>query len=79
MPDPASGSFSTRGVGNAQGMMSGHKNAYDCIKAFSDTTGDTVMAQASTDRVLEGSFKGVGGLNIFTRSWRPEGTAAAWS
>jgi len=25
----------------------------------------------------EGSFKGVGGLNIFTRSWQPEGTPRA--
>ncbi|HEX7314398.1 MAG TPA: alpha/beta hydrolase [Pyrinomonadaceae bacterium] len=33
------------------------------------------MVQASADQVREGSFKGVGGLNIFTRSWRPEGTA----
>lgn len=31
------------------------------------------MAQAPNYTPSEGSFKGVGGLNIFTRSWRPEG------
>lgn len=33
------------------------------------------MAQAPTIKAVEGNFKGVGGLNIFTRSWRPEGAA----
>lgn len=33
------------------------------------------MAQAVTNNVSESSFKGVGGLNIFSRSWRPEGQA----
>lgn len=33
------------------------------------------MAQAPTDTMSESSFKGVGGLNIFSRSWRPEGRA----
>jgi acylglycerol lipase len=33
------------------------------------------MAQASSSRVSEGRFQGAGGLNIFTRSWRPEGEA----
>lgn len=33
------------------------------------------MVQALTDAALEGSFEGVGGLNIFTRSWLPEGDA----
>ncbi|HEY0321477.1 MAG TPA: alpha/beta hydrolase [Pyrinomonadaceae bacterium] len=31
------------------------------------------MAQAPTNKMSESSFKGVGGLNVFTRSWRPEG------
>lgn len=31
------------------------------------------MTQAHTITVSEGKFEGVGGLNIFTRSWRPEG------
>lgn len=31
------------------------------------------MAQAPTNTMTEETFKGVGGLNIFTRSWRPEG------
>ena len=33
------------------------------------------MAQAPTDTMSESSFKGVGDLNIFYRSWRPEGRA----
>ena len=33
------------------------------------------MAQAPTDTLIESSFKGVGGLNIFSRSWRPAGRA----
>ena len=33
------------------------------------------MTQAQTGTVGEGGFAGVGGLNIFTRSWRPEGRA----
>ena len=32
------------------------------------------MSQVSTSAVSEGTFKGVGGLNIFFRSWRPPGT-----
>lgn len=32
------------------------------------------MTQASTIRIREGSFEGVGGLNIFTRSWQPAKT-----
>jgi len=31
------------------------------------------MAQVLTNTMSEGSFEGVSGLNIFTRSWRPEG------
>jgi len=31
------------------------------------------MAQVLTNTTTEGTFEGVGGLNIFTRSWRPEG------
>lgn len=31
------------------------------------------MAQELTTTMTEGSFAGVGGLNIFTRSWQPEG------
>ena len=31
------------------------------------------MAQVLTNRMTEETFEGVGGLNIFTRSWRPEG------
>lgn len=31
------------------------------------------MTQAQTITLSEGSFEGAGGLNIFTRSWRPEG------
>ena len=31
------------------------------------------MTQSPTVKVSEGSFQGVGGLNIFTRTWRPEG------
>ena len=31
------------------------------------------MTQSPTVNVSEGSFQGVGGLNIFTRTWRPEG------
>jgi acylglycerol lipase len=31
------------------------------------------MAQSPVNKITESSFKGVGGLNIFTRSWRPEG------
>ena len=30
------------------------------------------MTQSPTVKVSEGSFQGVGGLNIFTRTWRPE-------
>ena len=33
------------------------------------------MTQATTNGMREGSFEGAGGLNIFTRSWRPEGEA----
>jgi alpha-beta hydrolase superfamily lysophospholipase len=33
------------------------------------------MAQTANDKISEGNFKGAGGLNIFTRSWRPEGKA----
>lgn len=33
------------------------------------------MTQAQTGTMSEGKFEGVGGLNIFTRSWRPEGEA----
>lgn len=33
------------------------------------------MAQAQTVTTGEGKFTGAGGLNIFTRSWRPEGEA----
>lgn len=33
------------------------------------------MAQALNNNLTESSFKGTGGLNIFTRSWRPEGKA----
>ena len=32
------------------------------------------MAQVLTDTVEEGTFEGVGGLNIFFRSWRPKAT-----
>jgi len=31
------------------------------------------MAQVLTNSMAEGKFEGAGGLNIFTRSWRPEG------
>ena len=31
------------------------------------------MTQSPTVKVSEGSFQGVGGLNIFTRTWRTEG------
>src|SRR5215213_6671856 len=33
------------------------------------------MTQAQTGKMSEGKFEGAGGLNIFTRSWRPEGEA----
>ncbi|MEK6283146.1 MAG: lysophospholipase [Acidobacteriota bacterium] len=32
------------------------------------------MAQAASYTINEETFEGVGGLNIFTRSWQPEGT-----